>query len=162
VHATLLEIWALRGRGLRHRALRGSVREAREARRDQAADQDPLVADITSTTSWPSFGLEQGVRPAFESREHRRQGFVQEIVNVAKDKRIPIRDRRPTAARSKGPLARTTGHPEGMVESALRHIRILEDLNYPEMKISLRPRSPDDDRATACLPTKVDYPFTSA
>ena len=32
--------------------------------------------------------------------------------------------------------------PKGMVESALRHIHILEECNYPEMKVSLKASDP--------------------
>src|SRR5204863_256801 len=65
------------------------------------------------------------------------KGFVQEVVNVAKDKRIPIRIGVNGGSLEKDLLAKYNGPTaEGMVESALRHIRILEDLNYPEMKIS--------------------------
>ena len=47
-----------------------------------------------------------------------------------------------------------------MVESALRHIRILEDLNYPEMKISLKASDPlMMIEAYRMLSDKVDYPF---
>jgi (E)-4-hydroxy-3-methylbut-2-enyl-diphosphate synthase len=47
-----------------------------------------------------------------------------------------------------------------MVESALRHIRILEDLNYPEMKISLKASDPlMMIEAYRMLADKVDYPF---
>src|SRR5947208_14417582 len=47
-----------------------------------------------------------------------------------------------------------------MVESALRHIRILEDLNYPEMKISLKASDPlMMIEAYRMLADKVDYAF---
>src|SRR6058998_4304378 len=47
-----------------------------------------------------------------------------------------------------------------MVESALRHIQILEDLNYPEMKISLKASDPlMMIEAYRMLADKVDYPF---
>src|SRR5438034_5756302 len=47
-----------------------------------------------------------------------------------------------------------------MVESALRHIRILEDCNYPEMKISLKASDPRMMiEAYRMLADQVDYPF---
>src|SRR5947208_7062487 len=47
-----------------------------------------------------------------------------------------------------------------MVESVLRHIRILEDLNYPEIKISLKASDPlMMIEAYRLLADKVDYPF---
>src|SRR5256712_13341042 len=47
-----------------------------------------------------------------------------------------------------------------MVESALRHIHILEDLNYPEMKISLKASDPlMMIEAYRILADKVEYAF---
>src|ERR671935_2583076 len=47
-----------------------------------------------------------------------------------------------------------------MVESALRHIRILEDCGYPEMKISLKASDPAMMiEAYRLLADQVDYPF---
>jgi (E)-4-hydroxy-3-methylbut-2-enyl-diphosphate synthase len=47
-----------------------------------------------------------------------------------------------------------------MVESGLRHIRILEELNYPEIKISLKASDPlMTIEAYRMLADKVDYPF---
>src|SRR6266446_8351202 len=46
------------------------------------------------------------------------------------------------------------------VESALRHIHILEDLNYPEMKISLKASDPPMMiEAYRMLADKVEYAF---
>jgi len=48
----------------------------------------------------------------------------------------------------------------GMVESGLRHIRILEELNYPEIKISLKASDPlMMIEAYRILAGKVEYPF---
>jgi (E)-4-hydroxy-3-methylbut-2-enyl-diphosphate synthase len=47
-----------------------------------------------------------------------------------------------------------------MVESGLRHIRILEELNYPEIKISLKASDPlMTIEAYRMLADQVDYPF---
>jgi (E)-4-hydroxy-3-methylbut-2-enyl-diphosphate synthase len=47
-----------------------------------------------------------------------------------------------------------------MVESALRHIRILEDCDYPEMKISLKASDPVMMiEAYRMLADQVEYPF---
>ncbi|HKN48029.1 MAG TPA: flavodoxin/ferredoxin-dependent (E)-4-hydroxy-3-methylbut-2-enyl-diphosphate synthase, partial [Candidatus Polarisedimenticolia bacterium] len=49
---------------------------------------------------------------------------------------------------------------QGMVESALRHIRILEDCHYPEMKISLKASDPVMMiEAYRMLADQVEYPF---
>src|SRR3970282_1622323 len=49
---------------------------------------------------------------------------------------------------------------QGMLESALRHIRILEECGYPEMKISLKASDPVMMiEAYRMLADQVEYPF---
>src|SRR3989449_11551781 len=71
------------------------------------------------------------------------KGFVQEVVNVAKEKRIPIRIGVNGGSLEKDLLAKYGGpSAEGMVDPALRHIPILEELNSPAMKISPQASDP--------------------
>ncbi|MDD2364965.1 MAG: flavodoxin-dependent (E)-4-hydroxy-3-methylbut-2-enyl-diphosphate synthase [Desulfuromonadaceae bacterium] len=64
---------------------------------------------------------------------------VAEIVTSASERKVPIRIGVNAGSLEKELLERY-GHPspEAMVESALGHIRILEDLNYREIKVSLK------------------------
>ncbi len=64
---------------------------------------------------------------------------VAEIVAAAAERKVPIRIGVNAGSLEKELLQRY-GHPsaEAMVESAQGHIRILEDLNYQEIKISLK------------------------
>lgn len=64
---------------------------------------------------------------------------VAEIVASAAERKVPIRIGVNAGSLEKELLQRY-GHPspEAMVESALSHIRILEDLNYREIKVSLK------------------------
>ena len=64
---------------------------------------------------------------------------VAEIVASASERRVPIRIGVNAGSLEKELLERY-GNPsaEAMVESAMGHIRILEDLNYQEIKISLK------------------------
>ena len=64
---------------------------------------------------------------------------VAEIVAAASERKVPIRIGVNAGSLEKE-LLQKYGHPsaEAMVESALGHIRILEDLNYQEIKISLK------------------------
>lgn len=64
---------------------------------------------------------------------------VAEIVASAAERKVPIRIGVNAGSLEKELLERY-GHPsaEAMVESAMGHIRILEDLNYREIKISLK------------------------
>ncbi|MDD2736432.1 MAG: flavodoxin-dependent (E)-4-hydroxy-3-methylbut-2-enyl-diphosphate synthase [Desulfuromonadaceae bacterium] len=64
---------------------------------------------------------------------------VAEIVAAAAERKVPVRIGVNAGSLEKELLQRY-GHPsaEAMVESALGHIRILEDLQYQEIKISLK------------------------
>jgi (E)-4-hydroxy-3-methylbut-2-enyl-diphosphate synthase len=64
---------------------------------------------------------------------------VREVVAAAKDKGIPIRIGVNAGSLEKD-LLKKHGHPsaKALVESAGRHIRILEDLNFTAIKVSLK------------------------
>lgn len=80
---------------------------------------------------------------------------VAEIVASAAERKVPIRIGVNAGSLEKELLQRY-GHPspEAMVESALGHIRILEDLNYREIKVSLK--------ASDVMKTVAAYRFFSA
>lgn len=86
---------------------------------------------------------------------------VDEVVRAAAERQVPIRIGVNAGSLEKELLERY-GHPtaEAMVESALGHIRILEDLGYREIKISLK-ASDVMKTVTAyrLLSSKVDYPL---
>jgi (E)-4-hydroxy-3-methylbut-2-enyl-diphosphate synthase len=83
------------------------------------------------------------------------------VVSAAKERRIPIRIGVNAGSLEKDLLAKYDGPTAvGMVESARRHIRILEDLNYPEMKVSLKASDPRMMiEAYRLLAVQVDYPL---
>jgi (E)-4-hydroxy-3-methylbut-2-enyl-diphosphate synthase len=64
---------------------------------------------------------------------------IKEVVNAAKDRGIPIRIGVNAGSLEKD-LLKKYGHPtaEALVESAKRHIKILEDLNFTSIKVSLK------------------------
>ncbi|MDP3298139.1 MAG: flavodoxin-dependent (E)-4-hydroxy-3-methylbut-2-enyl-diphosphate synthase [Thermodesulfovibrionia bacterium] len=64
---------------------------------------------------------------------------IKEVVSAAKDKGIPIRIGVNAGSLEKD-LLKKYGHPtaEALVESAKRHIKILEDLNFTSIKVSLK------------------------
>src|SRR5947207_1216097 len=163
VQATLLEIWSLEAAGCDIVRCAVPVREAAEKLGEiRRQIRIPLVADIHFNYKLALMALEQGVDGLrLNPGNIGGKPFVQEVVNVAKDKRIPIRIGVNGGSLEKDLLARYNGPtPEGMVESALRHIQILEDLNYPEMKISLKASDPlMMIEAYRMLADKVDYPF---
>ena len=86
---------------------------------------------------------------------------VEEVVRAAAERKVPIRIGVNAGSLEKYLLERF-GHPtaEAMVESALGHIRILEDLGYQEIKISLKASDvPKTVAAYRLLSAKVDYPL---
>jgi (E)-4-hydroxy-3-methylbut-2-enyl-diphosphate synthase len=86
---------------------------------------------------------------------------VREIVRAAAERRVPIRIGVNSGSLEKD-LLRKHGDasPKAMVESALGHIRLLEDLGFDLIKVSLK--ASDIVRTVAAyrlLAGKVDYPF---
>jgi (E)-4-hydroxy-3-methylbut-2-enyl-diphosphate synthase len=86
---------------------------------------------------------------------------VAEVVKSAAERQVPIRIGVNAGSLEKELLQRY-GHPtaEAMVESALGHVHILEDLGYQEIKISIK--ASDVMKTVAAyrlLSSKVDYPL---
>lgn len=84
------------------------------------------------------------------------------IVKAAKPKSIPIRIGINAGSLPEHFLAPYGGHPtaDGMVDAALEHIRILEELAYQEIKISIKATDvPLMMEAYQKLSEKVDYPL---
>lgn len=86
---------------------------------------------------------------------------VKEVAQAARLQRVPIRIGVNSGSLEKDLLAAHGGAtPEAMVESALRHIRLLEDVGFDQIKVSLK--ASDAGRTLAAcrlLAGKVDYPF---
>ncbi len=86
---------------------------------------------------------------------------VAEVVKAAAERKVPIRIGVNAGSLEKH-LLEKYGHPtaEAMVESALGHIRILEDLQYQEIKVSLKASDvPKTVAAYRLLSQQVDYPL---
>jgi len=86
---------------------------------------------------------------------------VKEVVLAAQDRSVPIRIGVNAGSLEKTLLQRYgEATPEAMVESALRHIRILEDLGFDLIKVSLKASDIFRTvRAYQLMAEKVDYPF---
>jgi (E)-4-hydroxy-3-methylbut-2-enyl-diphosphate synthase len=86
---------------------------------------------------------------------------VQKVVAVARERQVPIRIGVNSGSLEKDLLAqygRPT--PEAMVESALRHIRLLEDLEFGLMKVSMKSSDVlDTISAYRLLSSKTEYPL---
>jgi (E)-4-hydroxy-3-methylbut-2-enyl-diphosphate synthase len=86
---------------------------------------------------------------------------VREVVRAAGERGVPIRIGVNSGSLEKDILARAGGATAAaMVESALRHVRLLEDLGFREIKISLKASDiPRTLEAYRLLARHVDYPF---
>lgn len=100
----------------------------------------PVVADIHFDYKLALMVLEGGIDGLRLNPGNIGEKWkVAEIVASASERKVPIRIGVNAGSLEKELLERY-GHPtaEAMVESALGHIRILEDLNYREIKVSLK------------------------
>lgn len=100
----------------------------------------PLIADIHFDYKLALTALESGVDGLRLNPGNIGERWkVAEVVKAAAERRIPIRIGVNGGSLEKELLIKY-GHPtpEAMVESALGHVRILEDLNYDQIKISIK------------------------
>ncbi|MFN2452883.1 MAG: flavodoxin-dependent (E)-4-hydroxy-3-methylbut-2-enyl-diphosphate synthase [Pyrinomonadaceae bacterium] len=122
----------------------------------------PLVADIHFHYKLALAALDAGIdklrlNPGNIGPVER----VREVTRAAQSQNVPIRIGVNGGSLEKDLLARYgTATPEAMVESALRHIRILEDLEFYDIIVSLK--ASDVHRTVAAyrlLAEQVDYPL---
>jgi (E)-4-hydroxy-3-methylbut-2-enyl-diphosphate synthase len=161
--ATVEQIWALEASGCE--IIRVAVPDAEAAvavREIRSQIRIPLIVDIHFDYRLALQCLEGGVdglriNPGNIGATWR----VREVTKAAAERKVPIRIGVNSGSLEKHLLQRF-GEPtaEAMVESALFHIRILEELNYPEMKISMKASDPKMMiEAYRLLADRVPYPF---
>ncbi len=106
-----------------------------------AASPVPIVADIHFDYRLALASVDSGVQ-ALRINPGNIGGDdkVVQVVDKVRPKHIPIRIGINSGSLPADILAAYGGHPtaDGMVEGALRHIRILERMDYPNMVISLK------------------------
>ncbi|MBI3813885.1 MAG: flavodoxin-dependent (E)-4-hydroxy-3-methylbut-2-enyl-diphosphate synthase [Nitrospinae bacterium] len=122
----------------------------------------PLIADIHFDYKLALRALQEGadglrLNPGNIGNKWK----VKEVVSAARDKGVPIRIGVNAGSLDKD-LWEKYGGPtaEAMAESAMMHIGILEDMDFREIKVSLK--ASDIERtvdAYRILSEKVDYPF---
>ena len=163
VAATVDQIWALEAAGCEIVRLAVPVREAAEKLGEiRKQIRIPLIADIHFNYKLAVIALEQGVDGLrLNPGNIGARWCVEEVVKVASERKIPIRIGVNAGSLEKDLLQKFNGPTaEGMVESGLRHIHILEDLGYREIKVSLKASDPlMMIEAYRMLASKVDYPF---
>jgi len=122
----------------------------------------PLIADIHFDYRLALMSLEAGV-DGLRINPGNIGGIdaVKAVVEASRPGKIPIRIGVNAGSLEKDLLQLYGGPtPEALVESALRHIRLLEKLDYREVKISLKASDvPLMIDAYRLLADKVDYPM---
>lgn len=122
----------------------------------------PLVADIHFNYRLALIALDQGIdklrlNPGnIGSRER-----IETVVKKAKERRVPIRIGVNGGSLEKDILAKY-GHPvpEALVESAARHVQILEDLDFHDIVLSLKASDvPTMVQAYRLASERFDYPL---
>ena len=163
VRATVQQIWDLEAAGCEIVRCAVPVREAAEqlgAIRKKI--RIPLVADIHFNYKLALIAIEQGVDGLrLNPGNIGARKYVEEVVRAASERRIPIRIGVNAGSLEKDLLEKYSGPTAaGMVESGLRHIHILEDVGYQEIKISLKASDPlMMIEAYRMLADQVEYPF---
>lgn len=123
----------------------------------------PLVADIHFDYRLALTVMESGIDALRINPGNigRRENVVK-VVDMAKEKHIPIRIGINAGSLPAEILERFGGHPtaEGMVEGALNHVKILEEEDFHDIVISVKSTDvPMMVKANRLLHEKVDYPL---
>jgi len=122
----------------------------------------PLVADIHFRHDFALAAIEVGVDGIrINPGNIGSKDKVAMVVSAAKERGMPIRIG-VNSGSVEADILRRFGHPtpEAMVESALGHVRILEELDFHDIKISVKASSVGDTiSAYRLLSEKVDYPL---
>ncbi len=122
----------------------------------------PLIADIHFDHRLALAALKNGVdglriNPGnIGDREK-----IKKIVDIARDRRVPIRIGVNSGSLERNILKKYGApSPEALVESALRHVKLLEDMNFDLIKISIKSSSVlDTISAYRMLSDRVNYPL---
>ena len=163
VRATVQQIWDLEAAGCEIIRCAVPVREAALQLGDiKKRIRIPLVADIHFNYKLALIAIEQGVDGLrLNPGNIGARKYVEEVVRAASERKIPIRIGVNAGSLEKDLLQKYDGPTAaGMVESGLRHIHILEDVGYNEIKISLKASDPlMMIEAYRMLAEQVDYAF---
>jgi (E)-4-hydroxy-3-methylbut-2-enyl-diphosphate synthase len=125
------------------------------------AIQIPLIADIHFDYKLALLSMQNGIdglriNPGNIGSLEK----VEKIVNMAKERKIPIRIGVNSGSLSKKALEKYGVSAQALVESALEHVQIVEKLHYEQIKISVKASSvPMMLEAYRLLSEKVGYPL---
>lgn len=139
-------------------------KKAAEALRDlRALTEVPIVADIHFDYRLALTAMEAGVDGLRINPGNigRRENVIK-VVEMARQTGTPIRIGINAGSLPQDLLDAAGGHPtaEGMVEGALRHVRILEEENFRDIVISVKSSDvPMMVRANRILAEQTEYPL---
>ncbi len=122
----------------------------------------PLVADIHFNYRLAIMAIENGVdKIRINPGNIGSVENVEKIVNIAKKYKIPIRVGVNSGSLEKGLVDKYGGvTPKGLVESAIRNVKILEGLNFYDIVVSLKASSvPFTIEAYTLISNEIDYPL---
>lgn len=121
----------------------------------------PLIADIHFNHRLALLAIESGVDGLrINPGNIGGSGNVKEVVSAARERRLPIRIGVNSGSIEPAIEARYGNTAEALVESALGHVALLEELDYHEIKISVK--ASDVIRTLAAyrlLSARCDYPL---
>jgi (E)-4-hydroxy-3-methylbut-2-enyl-diphosphate synthase len=163
VRATAAQVRRLERAGAEIVRLAVPDREAAAALREiRNRSRVPLIADIHFDHRLALAALDAGVDGLrLNPGNIGSAGKVREVVRAAGERGVPIRIGVNSGSLEKDILARAGGATAAaMVESALRHVRLLENLDFRLIKVSLKASDiPRTLEAYRLLAAQVDYPF---
>lgn len=163
IGATLAQIYALADAGCEIVRLAVLDDEAAAALKEIAANSPlPVIADIHFDYRLALRAVEQGIHGLrLNPGNIGARWKVQEVVRAVKEQQIPIRIGVNAGSLEKEFLEKYGGPTAaGMIESALGHIRLLEEEGYNKIKVSLKASSvPLMIEAYRKISEVVDYPL---
>lgn len=135
---------------------------ARSVRTIKNSVDIPIIADIHFDYRLALLSIKSGIDGLrINPGNIGAQWKVKELVAACQDNGIPIRIGVNAGSLEKFLLEKYQGpSAQGMVDSALSHVRMLEDLNFDKIKISLKSSSVlQTIKAYQIISKKIDYPL---
>ena len=163
IDATVKQIYALTVAGCEIIRVSAPTIEAAKALKEiKKQITIPLIADIHFDYKIAIESIKSGIDGLrLNPGNMSNKGHIKQVVELAMEKNIPIRIGVNGGSLEKDILKKYgTATPQAMVESAMRHIKILEDLGFYNIKLSLK--ASDIYRtveAYRLISKKVDYPL---
>ncbi|MFQ5967532.1 MAG: flavodoxin-dependent (E)-4-hydroxy-3-methylbut-2-enyl-diphosphate synthase, partial [Acidimicrobiia bacterium] len=163
VDGTLAQVYALRGAGADIVRITCNEPEAAEALAEIVPRSPvPIVADIHFQYRLALGALEAGVQALrLNPGNIRKEEQIKAVAREAKDRGVPIRVGVNAGSLDRELLTRFgKPTPEALVESALKEIRYLEEVDFHDIKISVKhSHVPSMVAAYRLLSDSVDYPL---